>query len=239
MADRGTRRTRKLESKDLRQDRGRVDERVERGRPPQRRVESAERRPERPRREFDRRETRAARYDSRERRRGGTPWWIWLLGLAALGLIAFMIFQGMNDDGSAGGSATSSNGDTTQGGVEAGSPGTLVANGTDLLPLSADPDALGSYEGQSVEGTEVSVQSVTGDETFWVGESADERFFVFLNLAGESGPDIDQGDEVNLRGTLQPLPVDFEERFDLSSDEGVAQLEQQGRYLEVNQIEQS
>lgn len=238
MADRGTRRTRKLESRDLRQNRGRVDERVERERPTQRRVEPRERRPERPRREVEVRERRSSRYDSRERRRGGTPWWIWLLGLAALGLIAFMIFQGLDDDGSAGGAGTATGG-TSQGGVVAGSPGTLVANGTDLLPLSSDADALGGYEGQSVEGTEVSVESVTGDETFWVGNSTDERFFVFLNLSGESGPDIDQGDEVNLRGTLQPLPVDFEDRFELSSDEGADQLEQQGRYLEVNQIEQS
>jgi hypothetical protein len=215
-----------------------VDERVERERPPQRRVETRDRRPERPRREVERRETRAERYDSRDRRRGGTPWWVWLLGLAALGLIAFMIFQGVNDDGSDASSGTSSNGGVTQGGAEAGSPGTLVANGTDLLPLSSDPDSLGGFEGQRVDGTEVSVESVTGDETFWVGESTDERYFVFLNLSGESGPDIDPGDEVNLSGTLQALPVDFEDRFDLSSDEGVDQLEQQGRYLEVNQIEQ-
>jgi hypothetical protein len=236
MADRNTRRGRRLERRDLRENRGRVTERVDRDRPA-RRVETRTQRPEH--REVERTTTRT-RYNERERdrRRGGTPWWVWLLGLAALGLIAFMIFQGLNDDdaSSTGGAAS---GTTSQGaGTEVGTSGTVVADGTDLLATSADADTLGGYEGSRVEATDVTVESVTGDETFWVGESSDERLFVFLDLAGESGPDIDAGDQVNFSGTVEPLPVDFESRFDVSADEGADQLEEQGRYLEVTDITQ-
>ena len=236
MADRNTRRGRRLERRDLRENRARVTERVDRDRPA-RRVETRTERPEHPRREVDQTRTRT-RYDERERRRGGTPWWVWLLGLAALGLIAFMIFQGLNDDSSTAGGTTS--GTTSQGaGTEAGTPGAVVADGTDLLATSADAQTLGGYEGSQVEATDVTVESVTGDETFWVGESSDERLFVFLNLSGESGPDIDAGDEVSFSGTVEPLPVDFESRFDISADEGAGQLEEQGRYLQVTDITQS
>ena len=192
MADRNTRRGRRLERRDLRENRGRVTERVDRDRPA-RRVETRTERPEQPHREVDRTRTRT-RYDESDRRRGGTPWWVWLLGLAALGLIAFMIFQGLdNDDASTSGGATS--GTTSQGaGTAGGAQGAVVADGTDLLATSADAQALGGYEGSRVEATDVTVESVTGDETFWVGESSDERLFVFLNLSGESGPDIDACD---------------------------------------------
>src|SRR5215210_7416872 len=209
MADRNTRRGRqRLERRDLRENRGHVTERVDRDRPA-RRVESHTQRPEHPHRDADRAPARA-RYDDRDRRRSGTPWWVWLLGLAALALVAFMMFQGMNDDGaSSAGSATSgSNPEGT--GTEVGTPGAVVADGTDLLPASADAGSLGGYEGSRVEATDVTVESVTGDETFWVGDSSNERLFVFLDLAGESGPDIDAGDEVSFSGTVEPLPVDFE-----------------------------
>lgn len=234
MADRNTRRTRKLQRRDLRQEGGRVRERVDQQRPSQRRVETRDEVARRPQREV-RAPSRSLRRERQERRGGGVPWWVWLLGLAALGLIAFMIIQGLNDDGSA--ASGGGGGGTTQGTeIDPGTAGTVVTDGTDLLPLASDGDALAAYEGATVEATEVTVESVTGDETFWIGSSSSERLFVFLDLAGESGPDIDPGDEVSLSGTVEPLPVDFEDRFEISSEEGAEELEDQGRYIEVTEI---
>ena len=179
---------------------------------------------------------------SRERRRAGTPWWVWLLGLLLVGLVAFMIFQGMDSDTSSdagsGEGVQLGTGDGAATGDDSTGIGTVSSGSVDLLSLSSDADSLARYEDQSVQGTSAPVQSVVGDETFWVGESERERLFVFLNLQGESGPDIDAGDEVTFDGTVKALPIDFDERFDLSAEEGADQLEGQGRFIEVTSIQQ-
>ena len=150
------------------------------------------------------------RHEQPDRRRGGTPWWIWLLGLVALGLVAFMIFQGANADPSTEVDAGNGNEVGTMDGAgsdeAAAATGTISSSdGVDLLDLSADSEGLAGYEETDVEGASAPVESVVGDETFWVGESPERRLFVFLNPLGESGPDIDAGDDVTFDGTVRPF----------------------------------
>jgi hypothetical protein len=233
-----SRRTKKLADRDLRRDRSRVNQRVDQDNTTRQNRPS---RPDRQARPASTERRRVVRHEQPDRRRGGTPWWIWLLGLVALGLVAFMIFQGANADPSTEVDAGNGNEVGTMDGAgsdeAAAATGTISSSdGVDLLDLSADSEGLAGYEETDVEGASAPVESVVGDETFWVGESPERRLFVFLNPLGESGPDIDAGDDVTFDGTMKALPVDFEQRFDVSSEEGADQLEQQGRYIEVTQF---
>jgi hypothetical protein len=227
---------RNVRHRDLRQARRDVGERAE---------EHNTTRLERPARSAGR-ESRPVRAErpvrgERDRSRGGTPWWIWLLGLAVLGLIAFMISQGLAGDSStetdARATAEATSGDSSADGSEIAAGTVSSSDGVDLLSLSTDSSALASYEEKDVEGITAPVESVVGDEAFWVGPSREQRLFVFLNLQGESGPEVNAGDEVTFEGTMKALPIDFVERFDVSSPEGAGHLEQQGRYIEARQIE--
>jgi hypothetical protein len=173
--------------------------------------------------------------DERDRRRrGGIPWWVWLLGLLALGLIAFMIFAGGTDEPSEGTGATGT--EETSTGADAGA---LTAGSTNLLSLAASGDDLSQYEGESVTDEGVVVESVVGDEAIWVGNSPTERLFVFLDLQDESGPDINAGDRVDLSGTLEGVPSGFADELGVTADEGADQLEEQGSYIKVRQVQAS
>jgi hypothetical protein len=197
------------------------------------------------------RERRTERRDEDSRRRGGVPWWAWLLGLLAIGALLFALFAGGDSSTDAGGSAgsqtTEQNGTSGDAGGAAGSgevgtaaaPGTLSAGSTDLLPIAGSGGDLGRYEGQAVEGNAVTVESVVGDEAVWIGKSPSERIFAWLNLKGESGPDIDAGDQVNLSGTVEHVSSGLGQDLGVTSSEGVDQLEQQGSYVEVTQVEKS
>ena len=197
------------------------------------------------------RDHRTERRDEDSRRRGGVPWWAWLLGLLAIGALLFALFAGGDSSTDAGGSVdsqtTEQNGTSGDAGGAAGSgtlgsaaaPGTLSAGSTDLLPIAGSGGDLGRYEGQAVEGNGVTVESVVGDEAVWIGNSPDERVFAWLNLEGESGPDIDAGDQVNLSGTVEPVSSGLAQDQGVTTAEGADQLEQQGSYVEVRQVEKS
>ena len=184
------RRTRKLPERDLRTDRRRVGEKVDAHHRPSHGGARPNQQGARPITD-DRAARRPVSHERSERRRAGTPWWIWLLGLLLVGLVAFMIFQGMDSEtstapGDAGVELGTGDGTATGGGGTAS--GTVSSGGVDLLPLSSDGNSLAGYEEQAVQGTSAPIQSVVGDETFWVGQSESQRLFVFLNLQGETGP---------------------------------------------------
>lgn len=209
------------------------------------RVRTTERRPARSNHEEDR------------RRGGGVPWWVWLLGLAAIGLVLFMVFAGGDAmDGDADSTGTTSEGTDSTGtgagetdtrdadadGTATGgtaTDGTLSAAGMNLLSASSSGGDLAQYEGESVEGRAVPVESVVSDEGFWVGNSTEERLFVFLDLEDESGPDVDAGDMVDLSGTVTATPDGFAESLGVTDEEGALQMEQQGNYIEATQIEEA
>jgi hypothetical protein len=192
--------------------------------------------------DFRRHEQRRPYSDERRDRKAGVPWWVWLLGgLLLIGLL-WLMFSGLNDsdvatDGSNTGTSTGTGAGT---GAGATGSGTITAGSTDLLPLSSqDGGALQQYEGQNVEGNSVAVESVVSDEGLWVGESQEERMFVFLDLPGESGPDVDAGDMVSFSGTVEAVPQGFEDRFGgIEAEEGADQLSFQGSYIEVTSLNQ-
>ena len=192
--------------------------------------------------DFRRHEQRQPYRDERRDRKAGVPWWVWLLGgLLLIGLL-WLMFSSLNDSDVStddSNSNTSTSAGTGAGtGVGTAGSGSITAGSTDLLPLSSQGGgALQQYEGQNVQGSSVAVESVVSDEGLWVGESQEERMFVFLDLPGESGPDIDAGDTVSFSGTVEAVPQGFEERFGgIEAEEGADQLSSQGSYIEVTSL---
>ncbi len=94
------------------------------------------------------------------------------------------------------------------------------------LPFD-QPDQLTALVGRPVRLTDVEVQSVPGDEAFWVGPSETERLFVFLAEdqtppgKTESKVEVNAGDQVDIRGELRRMPSEQEAQqlFDLPQDE--------------------
>lgn len=170
------------------------------------------------------------RGEESSRPRGEVPMWVWLAAGILVLLLAVMFFasRGSDDEGSAG---------------AGGGAGTLEAGGTDLFSLAGtggkkgapDTERLRELEGSEVTGGGVQVQSVVSDEGLWVGTGPKERFFVFLDIEGESGPDIKAGDSLRFSGELRPVPVDFKERFGLAKDGGAKQLREQSFYAHVTE----
>ena len=171
------------------------------------------------------------RREESSRRKGGIPLWVWIAGGLLVLLLAVMFFASRgSDDGDASGGA-------------AGGAGVLEAGSTDLFSLAGtggkkgtpDTERLRELEGSEVSADGVQVQSVVSDEGLWVGSGPKERFFVFLDVEGESGPDIKAGDSLSFSGELRPVPVDFKERFGLAKDGGAKQLRDQSFYAHVTE----
>ena len=182
-----------------------------------------------------------ARNREAQSRRSGVPWWAWLLGLLGIGLALFMIFAGGDSGDGEVGSTGAGGGETgvSSGAGGSAAEGTLTAEGADLLPLAASEGDLRQYEGESIEGRSVAVESVVSDEGFWVGSGPQERVFVHLDLQGESGPEVDAGDRVDLSGTMTAAPEGFADSLGVTDEEGAGQLEQQGSYIEATQIQEA
>ena len=150
---------------------------------------------------------------------------------------------GSSDSGAEGGttgtSSSSSSGSGTSGtGSGAGHGASLTADGQDLLAVAGSN--LAARAGQSVTGT-AEVQSVVSDEGFWVGNSAQERVFVFLTpearkSQGESGFTVTAGQAVQLRGAMTALAQAPDAGEGATADEGRAQLEQQGAYIRADAV---
>lgn len=176
-----------------------------------------------------------------ERREGslreeeGIPQWVWLAaGAFVLFLMIILLASRGGDDGAPAGDGRGS-----------GAAGSLQAGDTDLFALaggksggkegSPDVEALRDLEGEIVSAYRVEVRSVVSDRGFWVGRNASERFFVALEVEGESGPKIQAGDTIDFVGELRPVPLDFRDRFDLGSSGGAERLKKQGVYVSVSE----
>jgi hypothetical protein len=173
---------------------------------------------------------------ARRRRGGGFPIWLGILLLIALGVILWLFLSG----GVFGNDSTATTGSDTT--AEAGGgavAGTITVGGDDLLGLAGDGnDALVDREGEAVTADGVVVQSVVGDEAFWVGTGLDARVLVVIDASGESAPSVGAGDRVSFSGALEPLPIDFAERYGVSSPEDVDLLTNQGHFVRTDQVAQ-
>jgi hypothetical protein len=168
---------------------------------------------------------------ARGRRGGGFPIWLGILLLIILGVVLWLFLKGGDfnqDDGTtAGGSAN-----------PGAAAGTITIGSDDLLGLAAEGnDALVDREGETVTADGVTVHSVVGDEAFWVGAGAEDRVLVVVDPSVESAPSLGAGDRVSLRGTLEPLPVDFASRYGVSSQGDIDLLTAEGHFVLADQVE--
>lgn len=88
------------------------------------------------------------------------------------------------------------------------SPETCARVGEDLAAIRAGSDRQ-ALDGKCLDVDGARVESVTGDVTFWIGQSEAERVFVVFNEAtqGERRVEVREGQRVRIAGTLQRTPV--------------------------------
>jgi beta-lactam-binding protein with PASTA domain len=119
----------------------------------------------------------------------------------------------------------------TETGEASGGDGALTADDTALLPLLALGD-LTRFVGQEAEATGLTVESVPGDEVFWVGPSERMRILVRL-VPGSESPDIQPGDTISFSGTVLENPPGFAREVGVTAAEGGTLLVRQGVHIEV------
>ncbi len=125
------------------------------------------------------------------------------------------------------------------GGAVAAPPAPQLRVGQDDL-LAQTGGSLATRSGQPVTGTAL-VESVVSDEGFWVGSSPASRVFVFLTpqarqSSGESGFQVAAGQTVQLDGVLAALNDFAESASGVTDEEGLAQLRQQGGFVQARSV---
>jgi hypothetical protein len=117
--------------------------------------------------------------------------------------------------------------------------GQLTAGNASLLP---PPGGLSDQVGETVTGKDVVVQSVNGNEGFFVGSSMKDR--VYVEWGGDVGENEtsqfqpQKGDKVNLTGPLQAAGPEQLAKLKLSEAE--AQLvRSQGAFVNADRVSQA
>ena len=83
--------------------------------------------------------------------------------------------------------------------------------------------------------TSVPVQGTEGTEGAWVGPSADKKIFVAFPASGAPAG-ITTNSTVSVEGTMQPLPADYQTRFDDTDQADVSTLNQEGHYIQSTNV---
>jgi hypothetical protein len=142
------------------------------------------------------------------------------------------------EDGETGGTGADGGGGETgeTGSSGSGSSGALTdEGGRDLLALAARGGSLAAVaDGRAARGEDVRVQSVVGDEVFWVGASEQERVLVHLVIGGESPPRVKVGQRAGFTGRLLTLPDGAPGIWGVEDSEGAAQVAEQGVHVQVD-----
>jgi hypothetical protein len=112
--------------------------------------------------------------------------------------------------------------------------GTLAAPAGALLPLPAGGE-LTEFVGTYVRARGVPVQSVVGNEAFWIGSSREQRVLVrVISGRGESAQRIVPGAKVAFAAAgVQRVKPSTAARLGITANEGARQLRRQGAYLSV------
>lgn len=185
-------------------------------------------------------------------RGSGTRWLWWLLGLLlliALAILLISLLSGDDDDKDkkkaktpttqTAPPATAGSTDTTPApsasSGAAGGAGQITADGQKVLPLPSG-GALQKYESKTAQGASVNVQSVVGDEAFWVGSSASDRVLVHLEISQESPFKVKVGDKVTLTGRVKPVDDSTPGQLGVTDTEGAALLKKEGEYIGVTKL---
>jgi len=123
----------------------------------------------------------------------------------------------------------------------AAGPPTGTLQGTALAPLLPVPprEGLRRFVGRPALGQGLPVQSINGNEGFWVGSGQRDR--VYVEWGGDPGGREaagfrpSQGDSVDLIGPVQPAPADPARSLRLNAEE--AQLvRSQGAYVNATRV---
>ena len=176
-----------------------------------------------------------------ERKRTGIPWWAWLLLALAVAALLWFLFDLFNRDPT---EARDLNVEVpavtaAPAGEQAGAAAAPI---TDMLIIVDTPDKA-SLVGRRVQFTNVTVQSVVGDKTFWIGPSKDKQLFVVLEEdpsagATEGQVDVNAGQTGTITGEIRKLPSMEEARSQWGlSEANTAELENQQVYLQAQQVQ--
>lgn len=140
--------------------------------------------------------------------------WPWIVGLIVLLLIIWAIAESRHRD-----RAVAAAPIVTPPAVATGEVAgdVTAAPLTDVVTIVAVPvERRLPLVGQRVQLDSVAVQSVVGDETFWVGPSTTQQLFVALDPAPglnrdvESPTDVNAGQQVNVTGVLRRVPASLD-----------------------------
>ncbi len=118
---------------------------------------------------------------------------------------------------------------------------TTTAPITDVTVIVTEPSPQ-SLVNRRVEFTNVKVQNVNGDRTFWVGQSNNQRLFVVLDPALDKGSAenkvvIKAGQLLDTTGTIKKMPTaaQAQKLWGLSAAEAQA-IQNQTIYLQTDKI---
>jgi hypothetical protein len=179
--------------------------------------------------------------------RRGAPKWIWLavlLGLLVLLALLWLLLT-KNGNGLTVGASPLAPGATPQASaaVLGGSPaGSGAITDFSALLNPSDPSSLA---GNRVTLTNVTVQKVVGDTTFWAGPSADQQVLVAIEEDPTSGPveggiKVVQGQTISLDGVVRQMPSTSEakSRWNLS-DADASALDGQKVFIRAQHVQVS
>ena len=128
----------------------------------------------------------------------------WIVGLLALLLVAFGIRNALTKNDESVAAAT------------APAAASEAAPLTDIAAITGAADRA-ALDGRIVQLAKVPVQSVPGDELFWVGADSTQRLLVAIDPAPstdaeeESPEAVKAGQIVNVAGVLRTVPADVAE----------------------------
>jgi hypothetical protein len=115
--------------------------------------------------------------------------------------------------------------------------GQLAAGGANLLP--PPPNGLSAQAGETATGKNVAVQSVNGNEGFFVGSSGRERVYVeWGGDVGQNEPSRFQpqtGDRVNLTGPVQAAGANQLRKLKLSPAD-LELVRSQGAFVNADRV---
>ena len=128
----------------------------------------------------------------------------WIIGLLALVLVALGVRNALDRD------------DETVGNAVPAAAAAATAPFTDVASITGAADRA-ALDGRIVQLSKVPVQSVPGDELFWVGADSTQRVLVAIDPApgtagDEESPEaVKQGQIVNVAGVLHTVPANVAE----------------------------
>lgn len=179
-------------------------------------------------------------------KKGGTPWWLWLLGLLLAAAVIWLLVELFDDD-----TDVATLEPIPEEVTPAPIPEAPLASEGAISSLATILDAENPEQlvGREVNLTGVTARSVTGDSTYWVynpDEGIERRVFVVLYELGESEPgpgtgadgrfNVDEGNNMRLEGTVQRVEDSDPAAWGVTDDE-VGELREGGVYIRATSLE--